>query len=242
LRKQLEGLVALQIVDLKIEEMERVKDEIPQHIASLEEDFRKEEEKVISQRSELEKFQKERRRKEKELEEEIERVKKAEARVFEIKTNKEYQAVQKELENAKKLNKQREEEILEILERLEEMEKHLQKAEKALEVRRKECQRQISDLQQKAASFDQEMASQVQRREERRKEISPDLLSKYCRLREKRQGVAVAQVMNGVCHACYMNLRPQLYIELQKQETLIFCPNCNRILFWENGLAKAKET
>lgn len=242
MREQLEGLVALQIVDLKIEEMERAKDEIPQHIASLEEDFRKEEEKVISQRSELEKVQKERRRKEKELEEEIERVKKAEARVFEIKTNKEYQAVQKELENAKKLNKQQEEEILEILESLEEMEKHLQKAEKALEVRRKECQRQISDLQQKAASFDQEMASQVQRREERRKEISPDLLSKYCRLREKRQGVAVAQVMNGVCHACYMNLRPQLYIELQKQETLIFCPNCNRILFWENGLAKAKET
>ena len=38
-----------------------------------------------------------------------------------------------------------------------------------------------------------------------------------------------------------MNLRPQLYIELQKQQTLILCPNCSRILFWENGAEKAKQ-
>lgn len=242
MREQMERLLALQVVDLKIQEMEKVKDEIPQRIVSLEEDFRRAEEKLISQRAEMEKLQKERRRKEKELEEEIDRVKKAEARVFEIKTNKEYQAVQKEIDSAKKLNRQREEEILEILERLEEMQRLLGDAEKALEGKRKDFQRQISELQKKAASFEQEMALQVQDRQERRKGISPDLLNKYGLLREKRQGVAVAPVINGVCHACYMNLRPQLYIELQKQETLIFCPNCSRILFWENGSAKAKET
>jgi hypothetical protein len=60
-------------------------------------------------------------------------------------------------------------------------------------------------------------------------------------LLEKRQGIAVAPVSNGVCQACNMNLRPQLYIELQKQQTLILCPNCSRILFWENGAEKAKQ-
>jgi len=38
-----------------------------------------------------------------------------------------------------------------------------------------------------------------------------------------------------------MNLRPQLYIELQKQEALILCPNCSRILFWDNGSTKAEK-
>jgi hypothetical protein len=241
LRAQLERLVALQIVDLKIQEMERVKEEIPQRIASLEEEFRKEEESVQAERTELEKLQKERPQKEKDLEEEIDRVKKAEARVFEIKTNKEYQAVLKEIDNAKKLNRQREEEILGILERLEDMQNHLGKGEKSLEARRREYQRQVAELKQKAASFDEEMAGEVRQREEQEKAIPQDLLSKYHMLLEKRQGVAVARVINGACQACNMNLRPQLYIELQKQDTLIACPNCNRILFWENGSGKAKD-
>jgi predicted nucleic acid-binding Zn-ribbon protein len=233
-------LVALQIVDLKIQEMERAKEEIPQRIASLEEEFRKEEERVQAERTELEKLQKERRQREKDLEEEIDRVKKAEARVFEIKTNKEYQAVLKEIDNAKKLNRQREEEILGILERLEEMQNHLGKGEKSLEARRREYQRQVAELKQKAASFDEEMAGEVRQRKEQEKAIPQDLLSKYHMLLEKRQGVAVARVINGVCQACNMNLRPQLYIELQKQDTLIACPNCNRILFWENGSGKGQ--
>lgn len=241
MRAQLERLVALQIVDLKIQEMERVKEEIPQRIASLEEEFRKEEESVQAERAELEKLQKERPQKEKDLEEEIDRVKKAEARVFEIKTNKEYQAVLKEIDNAKKLNRQREEEILGILERLEDMQNHLGKGEKSLEARRREYQRQVAELKQKAASFDEEMAGEVRQREEQEKAIPQDLLSKYHMLLEKRQGVAVARVINGACQACNMNLRPQLYIELQKQDTLIACPNCNRILFWENGSGKAKD-
>ena len=241
MRAQLERLVALQIVDLKIQEMERVKEEIPQRIACLEEELRKEEESVQAERTELEKLQKERPQKEKDLEEEIDRVKKAEARVFEIKTNKEYQAVLKEIDNAKKLNRQREEEILGILERLEDMQNHLGKGEKSLEARRREYQRQVAELKQKAASFDEEMAGEVRQREEQEKAIPQDLLSKYHMLLEKRQGVAVARVINGVCQACNMNLRPQLYIELQKQDTLIACPNCNRILFWENGSGKAKD-
>lgn len=242
MREKMERLVALQTVDLKIQEMERAKEEIPQRLASLEEEFKKEEEKLKAERTGLEKLQKDRRQKEKDLEEEIDRVKKAEARVFEIKTNKEYQAVLKEIETAKKLNRQREEEILGILERFEEMQTQLGKHEKILEARRKEYQREVAELKQKAASFEAEMADEVRQRQAQEKEIPRELLIKYRMLSEKRQGVAVARVINGVCLACNMNLRPQLYIELQKQDTLIVCPNCNRILFWENGSGKGKDS
>jgi len=240
LRENLEKLVVLQSIDLKIQEMEREKRRIPQFIASLEEELKKQEEGFRAEKSALEKLQKERRQKEKDLEEEIERVKKAEARIYEIKTNKEYQAVLKEIDSAKKLNRQREEEILELLERLEELQKRMSHGEKELEAKRKELQRQMAELRQKEASFDQEMADEVRRKEKREKEIPPDLLSKYHLLLEKRQGVAVARVIQGVCQACNMNLRPQLFIELQKQDSLIHCPNCNRILFWDNGSARLK--
>jgi predicted nucleic acid-binding Zn-ribbon protein len=238
----LERLVALQTIDLKIQEMEREKKEIPRFITSLEEGLKKEEEKFYEEKAELEKLQKERRQKEKDLEEEVDRVKKAEARIYEIKTNKEYQAVLKEIENAKTLNRQREEEILEILERLEEGQQRISREEKELEEKRKEIQQEVGELRQKESSFEEEMADEVRRREEREKGIPPELLTKYRMLLDKRHGVAVARVIQGVCQACNMNLRPQLYIELQKQDSLILCPSCNRILFWENGMPRAEES
>jgi predicted nucleic acid-binding Zn-ribbon protein len=241
LREHMEKLAVLQTLDIKIRGMQREKDEIPTRLAALEGEFKKEEEKVLGQKAELDRLLKDRRHKEKELEEEVERVKKAEARIFEIKTNKEYQAVLKEIEGAKKLNRQREEEILGILERFEELQKVARQGEKELEAKRKEYQQQLSELQERAAQFEQKMAAEVKKWDERQKGIPPDLLSKYRMLLEKRQGIAVAPVSNGVCQACHMNLRPQLYIELQKQQTLILCPNCSRILFWENGAEKAKQ-
>jgi predicted nucleic acid-binding Zn-ribbon protein len=121
------------------------------------------------------------------------------------------------------------------------LQKVARQGEKELEAKRKEYQQQLSELQERAAQFEQKMAAAVKKWDERQKGIPPDLLSKYRMLLEKRQGIAVAPVSNGVCQACNMNLRPQLYIELQKQQTLILCPNCSRILFWENGAEKAKQ-
>jgi len=242
LREQIERLVVLQAIDLRVQEMEREKSEIPQSIASLEEELRKEEDKLLGEKAEVEKLGKERRQKEKDLEEETEKVKKAESKVFEIKTNKEYQAVLKEIESAKKLNRQREEEILEILEKLEQGQKRITAAEKDLEGKRGEMQGRISELKRKEASFEEEMAGEVRQKKEKEKEISPQLLSKYRMLAGKRQGIAVARVAQGTCQACHMNLRPQLYNELQKQDTLILCPNCSRILFWDNGSTKAEKT
>jgi predicted nucleic acid-binding Zn-ribbon protein len=242
LREELERLVDLQSVDLRIQEMELAKAAIPRNIETLEEELKKEEEKVTSTRAELEKLQKDRRQKEKDLEEEIDRVKKTESRVFEIKTNKEYQSVLKEIENAKKLNRQREEEILDILERLEELQKKLAQYEQSLEGTRRQCEQQIKELRKREASFAEEMASEVRRKEEQEKNIPMELLNKYHTLLEKRHGVAVARAARGVCLACHMNLRPQLFIEIQKRESLIICPNCSRILVWDNGSPRGQET
>jgi predicted nucleic acid-binding Zn-ribbon protein len=116
------------------------------------------------------------------------------------------------------------------------------RGEKELEGKRKQLQQQVAELRQKEASYEKEMADEARQRKEREKGIPLELLSKYRMLLEKRHGVAVARVIQGVCQACNMNLRPQLFIELQKQDSLIICPNCNRILFWENGVVKARES
>ena len=67
-----------------------------------------------------------------------------------------------------------------------------------------------------------------------RGQINDDLLKKYDILREKRNGQAVVPAWKEVCNGCHMNIPPQMYNELQKPEILMLCPNCNRIIYWEN--------
>ncbi|MBI3754791.1 MAG: hypothetical protein HY265_01330, partial [Deltaproteobacteria bacterium] len=69
------------------------------------------------------------------------------------------------------------------------------------------------------------------------KDISPSLLKRYETIKQKRQGIAIVSVEGDACQGCYMNIPPQIYIQLQKgPSNLIFCPHCHRILYW---LAKA---
>jgi predicted nucleic acid-binding Zn-ribbon protein len=53
-------------------------------------------------------------------------------------------------------------------------------------------------------------------------------------LKEKRNGIAIVLVKNEGCQGCYVNIPPQMYNEVQKNNEIILCPNCHRILYWEN--------
>ncbi len=63
--------------------------------------------------------------------------------------------------------------------------------------------------------------------------LKPDLLRRYEMIKGRRNGIAVVSARNSICSGCNMNLPPQLYNELQRSEELICCPNCNRIIYWD---------
>ncbi len=52
-------------------------------------------------------------------------------------------------------------------------------------------------------------------------------------IKGRRNGIAVVSARSSICSGCNMNLPPQLYNELQRSEELICCPNCNRIIYWD---------
>jgi len=60
------------------------------------------------------------------------------------------------------------------------------------------------------------------------------LLEKYERIRNRNGGIGVVSVWKAVCNGCHMNIPPQLYNELQKSSELMICPNCNRIIYYQN--------
>ena len=76
---------------------------------------------------------------------------------------------------------------------------------------------------------------QMERREALTKQIEARLFKLYDTLKEKRRGVGVVNVKSETCQGCFLNIPPQMYIEVQKNNALIQCPNCNRILYWDGN-------
>ena len=90
-------------------------------------------------------------------------------------------------------------------------------------------------IQEKMAQDDEIWNKQMARREILTKQIESKLYKLYNTLKEKRQGVGVVSVKKETCQGCFVNIPPQMFIEVQKNHEIVRCPNCNRILYWEGG-------
>ncbi len=180
----------------------------------------------------VEELEKERRKKEKELEADKDKIKKYEAKLYEVKTNKEYQALLKEIESAKVTNDKAEEEILVLMEKTEELKRDHEVALKELARVERESDAERKRLEEELRSIGTVISDLTSNRDSLLKLVDEDLKTTYSTLIERRDGLAVVNVRNGVCLGCFMNIPPQLYIEATKNRQVILCPSCNRIFYF----------
>jgi len=239
LREQLKLLRELQKIDLTLKKIKEERDRFPKEMKKLDEREHIEKERMQKEREKIESLEKERRQKERNLNTEQEKIKKAEGRMFEVKTNKEYQALLSEVEAIKEATSREEEEILQILEEIDELKKDLLKREKEVTTTLEKIEREKKKIQEKMDEGDGLWKEQKERREALSKQVESGLYKLYNTLKEKRQGVGVVNVRDETCQGCFVNVPPQMFIEVQKNNAIIRCPNCNRILYWE-GDGKTK--
>jgi uncharacterized protein len=231
--EELETLCEMQKLDTQLIEHERRRVQAPRRLAEIEQDLQKAKDKIVKEKEIIEELDKERRRKEKELDTEKERIKKVQSKLYEIKTNKEYQAVLKETEAAQAANDKTEEEIILLLERIEELRKDYEASVAYVKKTEKEVHAEKKDLEKEMSSVESIVAELKKERDALLSRISKEVKARYSVLMEKRSGVAVVNVKNGVCLGCYMNIPPQLFIEVTKNSRLITCPSCNRIFCYQ---------
>jgi uncharacterized protein len=233
LNEQLRTLSLVQGVDVQIRESEKKKAVIPQKIAEMDRELEETKDRLIKAKEVIEELEKERRKKEKELDVEKEQSKKSESKLHDVKTNKEYQALLKEIEAGRSANDRTEEEIILLLERIEELKKDFDTSSAALKKREKEVEKERKELQKEMESVDGTVKELKHERQRMLKGVGKDLIAKYDMLLEKRGGLAVVNVRNGVCLGCFMNIPPQLFIEVMRNVRLVTCPSCNRIFYYE---------
>jgi predicted nucleic acid-binding Zn-ribbon protein len=170
--------------------------------------------------------------KESELSETQEKIRKMKARISDLKTNKEYQAYQKEIEGSEKGISAIEDVILQLMEEIDAVSKEQKAKEAAVNAEIQKIDAFKAELDAEVVKNERELALLKQERAGTVARIDPDVYKTYMRiLLDSGDGVAVTTARNELCSGCDMNIPPQLYVEIRKNQELLQCPQCRRILY-----------
>jgi hypothetical protein len=155
----------------------------------------------------------------------------AEARLPQIKTQREYLAVLKEVDTAKKQIKDLSDQLAAKDRETEAL--HADKAEKdgELAALRAQTAARQAEIDAAAVSLDDGLANHGRQREQLTGQLPVALRKRYDMLLERRNGVAVVEARDGACLGCHMHLPPQLFNRLYVAQEVQSCPHCNRLLY-----------
>jgi predicted nucleic acid-binding Zn-ribbon protein len=231
LREKLKALEELQQIDLETNEVKAELDALPARRAEVEAAVTAARRAWEEEKARLEANEKERRQLESLLGMERDKVKKWEGRLGEIKTPREYAALSREIDIAKKTNEGQSEQVRELTAQASELRKAVDAKEEDLSEREAAAQASVEELDKKRAAADEKMRSLDGRRAAAVKQVDPGLLAKYENIKRRRAGVAIAPVVGMTCKGCHRNIPPQLAITLQRANSIETCPNCHRIIY-----------
>jgi hypothetical protein len=226
----LQKLIELQRLDQAIAKADGECQAIPLAIQALEARLTGARSDLEAAKAKAEQLQKERRAKERELDEVGIGIKKKQARLFEIKTNEEYSAVLREIQALQERSSKLEEEVLLLFDRLDEAAKAVAAAEKEFKAAEAVTHRERGEKEAQLAKQRQELADLREARRGQASRLDGSLLQQYTRL-VKSRGQAVVAVKNGSCTGCGIALTPQTYTEVRRNDRMHTCTSCNRIIY-----------
>ncbi len=230
-QKELNKLLELQDIDLRIRALDEQSTDGYAQLDVEQEGIDANLAEAEDLKERLEVVGKEKRDVEHELEEETNRLKDRQTKLMNVQTNREYQSLLKEIEHTKGDNKRRTEEIeryAEIAEAMQEkivaLEAEAAEGQAALSAEKAKVDALTEDLEKQKAKIDKTRGAKV-------KKVTGSIYKRYEQLRERRNGIAIVGVTEGVCQGCYMNIPPQQFNEVLKGDQLHTCPTCQRMMF-----------
>jgi len=233
----LQHLIQLQDLDLAADRARRRIAELPAAQQALEARIAEKSAAVSRIKDRIGASQTVRRDVEKELAAVQGRLSKYKGQLMEVKTNKEYQAMQKEMTVAEHDVRAHEDTLLEHMEHAETFAVELKAAEAAQKAEQAEVAREQKLLDAERATLEQEVSRLTAARAEVVATLSRDVLSLFERVAHGRKGVAVAEARDGLCTVCHVRLRPQMFNEVRRNDGLHQCDSCTRILYYVPGAA-----
>lgn len=237
----LEKLVKLQKVDSELQRKRELLERLPAEIKEAYASCDEAKARLKEYDDTLEQDRKIRRELEQEVEEIKEKIAKDKQKLPLLKTNVEYRAMLKELENYDNKIASLEDEQLALMERDEKAEE----GRKEYEVKVADEEKAFGEIKATKEAAIATVEGRVAELEEERAAIiggvTPAIFKKYERVLEARNGVGVAEVKDQICQACNQKIQPQLYYNIRTTDELFSCPHCMRFLHWEGPTAEEND-
>ena len=232
----LEALVKLQEIDARIIEFEKDREQIPSRLEEIEQTLAAKREELNADLNQLDEAEMARRLAESDLKAEKEKIKKWESRLNEIRSNRDYQALSREIEAARKANLGIEDEILRKMQEIEDLKVSVAQKREELAQIEADLSGERTELEKKIASINARIAKEEEIREKAKEKVAPRWYDQYQMIRNRREGIAVVPVLDEHCQGCHMGIPPQLYNIVLKGEQIETCPYCSRIFYYKDAL------
>jgi uncharacterized protein len=228
----LEKLIRLQAVESDLRKTDAELGGIPAQKSDLDARLATERSALDAIRGGLDGSQKGRRQKEGELQDLEAKRSKYKGQLMDVKTNKEYTAMLHEIEGVERDIRAREDQILAEMERAETLGGDLKREEEVFRTHEAKHKQEVAALDGRGRDLASRREKLAAERDQVAQTVSEDVLALFHRV-AKLRGVAVAEARDGRCQECHLMLRPQMYVDLKKNEEIVQCPACNRILHYE---------
>ena len=231
MNSDLKQLIRLQTIDISVQELRSRIDKFPSISKALDEKLKSAQSGVETAKERIKNNQGSRKKMESEISSIEGKISKYRDQMIAVKTNEEYRALQHELEHSQTAIRKIEDEILNLM-----MEADTGQSDiKTAEVRLKEDQGKVNEERKALEEENKRDLSALEGYLKERKEIqagvSSDLISQYDRVRKHRGGIGVAPARNEVCEICQVRIRPQVFQLIRKNDQIITCDACQRILY-----------
>ena len=236
----LERLVRLQQIETAADQARRRLDSLPFDYQALDARLATAQSLVDAAKERLAASATERRNVEKELAVVQARLSKFKDQLMEVKTNKEYQAMQKEIATAEREVRSFEDRILDRMEEAEGFQADVKRDESSLKKETAEVAEARNALEAERRQVEAMLEKLSRDRAAVARDISPAAMALFDHVSRSRKPPAVVEARDGHCSFCHVRLRPQVYNEIRRNAALIQCESCQRVLFFA-GVSAAAE-
>ena len=232
MREQIEDLVKLQQIETETVRIKSALNDVSKMLDDLDSGVKIFEQTIETQERIINELKKQYRDHESDIQLNLEKEQKIQAKLRSVKNNKEYQALLKEIEDVRRKNSEIEDEMIDFLDRMDITEKIITtKKDEYINIF-EDSKSEKESIKQNAEARKKRLAELDMEGAEVSRLIDPELLKRYLIIKEQSPGgLAVVLVKDAVCHGCNVNIPPQLYNELFRCDSLRFCPNCQRIIY-----------
>jgi hypothetical protein len=230
--KQIEQLVILQKVDDEILLLQQEIQNAPKELAELEARYQEllDQKDVLDDKIQVLKKQKDL------LDGEIEsdnlKVKKSKSKLMMVGNTREYHAMMREMDNIEKVNRMREEEKISLSDELNRQHEQKEELEGRIEELGKEVEEVRAGLDKRLEKANKRLKKIQKDREKAVQTVPAPILGRYEFIRQRMANPVIVPVEGGVCKGCNIAIPPQSFIELQKGQQILSCPNCQRLIYW----------